>query len=173
MTLHLKPQDVLVALKLVALGGGAWTQLGLARSLHLSAAEVNHGLKRLAACHLYLPAARGVDRAALAEFRTVGLRYDFPAQLGHVGRGMPTAFGVGPLARALVLGDDDVVVWPVDGPGATARGRVLAPLYRSAPRAAADDPSLHELLALADSLRIGRARERALARAEMLRRLAA
>ncbi len=51
MDLRLKPQDIVVALKLVARGADEWTQPELARSLHLSASEVNHGLKRLAACH--------------------------------------------------------------------------------------------------------------------------
>lgn len=37
------------------------------------------------------------------------------------------------------------------------------PLYRTAPEAALADPALHRLLALLDALRMGRARERALA----------
>jgi hypothetical protein len=76
---------------------------------------------------------------------------------------MPTAFSVGSLADQLRLGDEDRVVWLAAGAAATARGRVIDPLYPSAPLAAAEDPKLHELLALADTLRIGRARERALA----------
>jgi hypothetical protein len=84
---------------------------------------------------------------------------------------MPTAFSVGPLAQKLRLGDEDGVVWALAGKAATARGRVIAPLYRNVPRAAADDPVLYEYLALADPLRIGRAREREMARAELSKRL--
>jgi predicted transcriptional regulator len=58
MDLRLKPQDIVVALKLVAQGNAEWTQPELARSLHISASEVNHGLKRLAACHLFNVRAR-------------------------------------------------------------------------------------------------------------------
>ena len=46
MGLRLKPQDLVVALKLVAQADAEWTQPELARSLHLSASEVNHGLTR-------------------------------------------------------------------------------------------------------------------------------
>lgn len=170
MDLRLKPQDVVVALKLVAQGDAEWTQPELARSLYLSASEVNHGLKRLAACHLFNVRERRVIRAALQEFLAAGLRYVFPAQLGLVGRGMPTAFSVSPLVDML-RGDDDSVVWAATGKAARARGRVVAPLYRNVPMAAADDPKLHEYLALADTLRIGRARERGLARDELSKRL--
>ncbi|MDO9620597.1 MAG: hypothetical protein Q7I91_01690, partial [Moraxellaceae bacterium] len=52
-------------------------------------------------------------------------------------------------------------VWP--SPEGTVRGLSFSPLYRSAPEAALRDIKLHELLALADALRGGRARERKLA----------
>lgn len=172
MDLRLKPQDIVIAIKLVASGPSEWTQPELARSLHLSASEVNHGLKRLEACHLFNLRERRVIRASLEEFLVSGLRYVFPAQLGLFGQGMPTAFSVAPLADKLRLGEEDGVVWAVSGKGASARGRVIAPLYRTVPMAAADDPMLHEYLALADTLRVGRARERAMARAELSKRLA-
>lgn len=165
----------MLALKLAAGTGEPWTQADLARSLHLSASEVNHGLKRLAACHLYNARERRVARASLLEFLVFGLRFVFPARLGLVGRGMPTSIGAAPaLASKLALDDDDDdrVVWPVEGPLGRVRGRVIAPLYGTAPAAAAEDPGLHEYLALADALRVGRARERALAKAELTRRLA-
>lgn len=168
---RLKPQDVVLALKLVAQGTKEWTQPELARSLHLSAGEVNHGLKRLTACHLFNARERRVVRASLQEFLVAGLRYVFPAELGLYGEGMPTASSVGPLAKKMRLGDEDVVVWAATGKK-SVRGRVIEPLYRTAPLAAAQDPLLHEYLALADTLRIGRARERALARDELMKRLA-
>ena len=171
MDLRLKPQDVVLALKIVAQGTEAWTQPQLAQSLHLSAGEVNHGLKRLAACHLFNVRERRVIRAGLQEFLFGGLRYVFPTQLGLFGVGMPTAFSVGPLAKKLRLGSEDAVVWSVSGKAASVRGRVIDPLYRTVPLAAAEDPLLHEYLALADTLRIGRARERGMAQAELAARL--
>ena len=171
MEIRLKPQDVVLALKLVAQGASPWTQPQLARTLHLSAGEVNHGLKRLAACHLFNARERRVVRASLQEFLLSGLRYVFPAQLGLFGEGMRTAFSVGPLSHHVRLGDEDIIVWPTTGNAARTRGRLMEPLYRTAPLAAEEDPLLHEYLALADTLRVGRARERALARDELTRRL--
>jgi len=52
-------------------------------------------------------------------------------------------------------------------------GRLVEPLAPSVPEAAAADPVFHEYLALADTMRVGRARERALAAAELARRLGA
>src|SRR5258707_5798941 len=149
MEIRLKPQDVVLALKLVVQGDAEWTQHQLARSLHVSAGEVNHGLKRLAACHLFNARERRVIRPSLREFLVGGLRYVFPTQLGLFGQGMPTAFTVGPLAEKLRLGDEDGVVWVVPNKTAQARGRVIEPLYRTVPLAAAEDPLLYEYLALA------------------------
>ncbi len=173
LEVRLKPQDVVLALKLVAQGSSAWTQPELARSLHISASEVNHGLQRLAACHLFNPRERRVIRASLLEFLAGGLRYVFPAELGLVGEGMPTAFTVGPLASRLRLGGEDAIVWEGKKKAGRVRGRVIEPLYPTVPLAAAEDPLLHEYLALADTLRVGRARERAMARDELAKRLAA
>jgi hypothetical protein len=169
--LRLKPQDVVVALKLASVEA-AWTQPDLARSLHVSASEVNHGLKRLAACHLYNPREKRVVRASLREFLVSGIRYVFPAQLGLFGEGMPTSIsGSSVLSAKFRLGDEDHIVWQAPAHARRVRGRVLEPLYRNVPLAAAEDPALHEYLALADALRVGRARERGLAKEELRRRL--
>ena len=45
------------------------------------------------------------------------------------------------------------------------------PLYPSVPEAALKDEKLHELLALVDALRVGRAREKELAIRELKKRL--
>jgi len=168
---RLKPQDVVLALKLVAHHRVPHKQAELARSLYLSASEVNHGLRRLAASRLYLRDERRVVRASLHEFLVHGLRYVFPARLGAVGEGMVTAHSAMPLAGKLRVGPDDRVVWVVPDAVPSVRGQAVEPLYRTAPSAAAHDPALHELLALADALRVGRARERALATEELAKRL--
>jgi hypothetical protein len=168
---RLKPQDIVLALKLVAHGRRPWKQPELATSLHLSASEVNHGLRRLAASHLYSVDEHRVVRASLKEFLVHGLRYTFPAQLGMFGEGMVTAYSAKPLADKLRLGPNDNVVWLVRDGRHRTRGHAIEPLYRTAPSAADEDPALHELLALADALRVGRARERALATEELGKRL--
>jgi hypothetical protein len=49
----------------------------------------------------------------------------------------------------------------------------FSPLYKSVPKAAREDQQLYELLTLVDALRGGRARERQMARQEMVKRLEA
>jgi hypothetical protein len=51
------------------------------------------------------------------------------------------------------------------------RGESLAPIYKSAPRAAQRDPELYELLVIADGLRAGRAREKQAAVKELKKKL--
>ena len=166
---NLKPQDVLVALKLEARGKAPWTYAELARDLHMSSAEVFHGVRRLEASRLYSAALRRVLAAPLLEFLIHGLPYVFPASAGVPTRGIPTAASAPPLRGTMVTGPEDELVWPhAEG---TVRGRAVEPLYHSAPLAAQHDEKLHELLALVDSIRLGRARERELARSELKKRI--
>ncbi|WP_228050130.1 hypothetical protein [Tychonema sp. LEGE 06208] len=51
------------------------------------------------------------------------------------------------------------------------RGQAIAPLYRSVPQAAKNDPELYALLSLIDALRVGRVREQRLAEGELKNRL--
>ena len=48
----LKPQDVLIVLKLVVLGKKGWSYKTLAGELFMSSSEVHSGIKRAAAAHL-------------------------------------------------------------------------------------------------------------------------
>lgn len=100
-------------------------------------------------------------RTALHEFAVHGVRYAFPAVIGPPKRGIPTAFGVPPLSTAIASAPGDAPVWP--SAQGTAKGPSLSPLSTGVPSAALADPALHQLLALQDALRSGRARERTLA----------
>ena len=165
---HLKPQDVMVALKLVAHPSEPWTYNSLAASLCMSASEVHQAEKRLERARLYNSITRRVVRQHMKEFLVHGVRYAFPAEEGDPAQGVPTAWSVAPLAGAL-LGATEAVWASKRG---KVRGHAIRPLYRSAPSAALNDPALHEWLALVDALRVGRARERQLAETELSRRLA-
>jgi hypothetical protein len=164
---HLKPQDVVVAIKLASQQGHAWTQPQLAGELFLSASEVCHSLKRLEASKLYNPLMKRVVRPRLYEFLVHGLPYVFPASLGLPGRGLPTGISAAPLNQRFIKGAEDEMVWK--HPNGVLTGRCIEPLYKSVPKAAAADPLLHEWLALVDTLRLGRARERQLAEQELQR----
>lgn len=142
----------------------------LAQALHLSASEVHAAVGRAAACGLLDRETRSVRRAALCEFLLHGLKYVFPAERLGVMRGLPTSYAGPPLVSRFAKSDLPPV-WPY--PEGTARGEGLAPLYKSAPKAAAGSPQLYEWLALIDAVRAGRARERNAASAELKKRLAA
>jgi len=170
--MNLKSQDILLVLKLSALGKKSWTQARLAADLGLSQGEVSGSLKRALAVRL-LVKVQGEIRPAfktLRNFLVHGLPFVFVPERGAITRGIPTAEAAPVLARLLAPADQPPPVWP--DPEGTARGEAFSPLYRSAPRAALKDEKLYELLALVDAVRGGRARVREIAGEELRRRLA-
>ena len=164
----MRPQDIVVLLKMIALDPKPWRIVDLASSLHVSQSEISESLNRNRVAGLVDGAKRKAHRTALLEFLLFGLKYVFPAQLGPLVRGMPTAHSAPPLAHHIVSGGENVV-WPDDE--GKVRGQSIDPLYPTVPQAAREDKNLYELLALVDALRIGRARERAAAGTELKSRL--
>jgi predicted nucleotidyltransferase len=158
----LKPQDLAVALKLVALKGQWLPYAGLGDAMRLSRFEAHAAVQRLLAAGLVADIG-GQPRpvlAALQSFVLYGAPYAYPAVWGAMTRGFPTIYGVAPL-KEIIVASEPPPVWP--HPEGIARGPGLLPLYGNLPLAAGDDPELYELLALFDALRAGRARERELA----------
>ena len=159
----LKPQDLVVALKLFVLGSQKLSYAALGKALFLSQFEVHAAAQRLIAARLATN-IEGRVRPVIGSLRsyiTQGAPYAYPAIRGAVTVGIPTAHGAAPL-KALILGNTDLPpVWP--DPKGKVRGQGVLPLYPTVPRAAAHDAALYELLALFDALRMGQARERDLA----------
>lgn len=170
----LKPQDVVILLKLVALGPQPWTYQRLAVELSISQSEVHAGVRRAVAARLMSDATTATGRpilAALKEFLLHGVRYAYPPERGEVTRGLPTGYAAPPLNKVIVQPNEPPPVWPyAEG---NVRGYKFAPLYPSVPIAASRDAKLYELLALVDAMRDGRARERNLAAKELESRLTA
>jgi len=169
--MSLKPQDVCVALRIVADGSKRVTYSRLAEELVMSPSEVHAAVKRAHASHLlhgpeleHRPNISGIE-----EFLIHGLKYAFPAEHGELTRGVPTSYAAAPLKGLFAKSDDPVPVWPYAEGG--QRGFAFAPLYKTAPAAALRDPLFYEYLVLADALRDGRARERQLAEKELRKRL--
>lgn len=170
----LKPQDVVVLLKLAVHPNAEWTYQRLAVELLISQSEVHAAVRRAVAAKLMsnTTASGRPVRAALLEFLVHGVKYAFPAKRGEFTRGMPTAHAAPPLNKSIVANPNEPPpVWPY-AEGAT-RGYALAPLYPTVPQAAAKDAPLYESLALVDAIRDGRARERNLATKELESRLQA
>ena len=167
----LKPQDIVAILKVHSLQKASGTYSTLAQSLGMSASEVHAALSRCEAAGLYNGENRRILKQALLEFLVHGLRYVFYAQPGPLSRGLPTAHSAEPLKSKLVASPSEVYVWP--DPQGVVRGQAIAPLYRSVPQAANNDPELYALLSLIDALRVGRVREQRLAVGELEKRIVA
>lgn len=163
-----KSQDVVVAIKL-ALGGRFPSYAELGQTLGLSASEVHAAVRRLVAAHLIDPETKQVRREALRNFLVHGVPYAFPATPKEVTRGMPTAWAAPAMSDKISSSDQIPPVWP--DPQGQVQGAAVQPLYASVPGAARRDPELYRILALVDALRIGRARERALAEKEISQQL--
>jgi hypothetical protein len=168
---NLKPQDIVVALKLSGYPNARPPISIMAGDLGLSPSEVHGAIQRLRSSRL-LHGEALKDKpniSALEEFLVHGLKYAFPAEHGEVTRGVPTSYAAEPLKSEIAASSDLPPVWQWHE--GDTRGIGLEPLYKSVPYAALRDPALYQLLALVDAIRDGRARERNLAERDLVERL--
>jgi hypothetical protein len=167
----LKPQDVLVLLKLVAKGNSGWAYNTLAVELGMSPSEVHAAVQRAIAAQLaYRPGEQIAPNASrLQEFLIHGIQYVFVPDRGELTRGVPTGYAAPPLLGKIAAPNEPPPVWP--DPAGKVRGLAFSPLYKAVPKAAEIDPILYELLVLVDAIRGGGARERHLAVNELEQRL--
>ena len=162
--LVLRPQDLVVLLRLSLERDGAPTYATLGEELGLTASEVHAGLERATLAQLARKDKAGkpaVVREALWLYVQHGARYSFPATRGEVTRGLPTGYAAAPLKDKIVQPNDPPPVWPCKN--GTVRGTAFYPLYPTVPGAAMRNPALYALLALFDAVRGGSPRERAIA----------
>lgn len=164
-----KPQDIVVALKLALAIAPRPSYADLAADLGMSASEVHAAVRRLGEARLLDPETQEVRREALRNFLVHGVPYAFPARSRELTRGLPTAWAAPAMAGKISGGEQIPPVWP--DPDGQVQGAAVKPLYSSVPHAARRDPALYDLLALVDALRLGRARERAMAEEELGQRL--
>jgi hypothetical protein len=170
MAMILKPQDIVVLLKLISVRSKEWSFASLAADLLMSPSEVHAGIKRVTAARLFDESRKMPVRKSLEEFLVHGVKYAYPPQHGALTRGIPTGYAAYPLNEMLALGANDIPpVW--SHPEGEVRGYEFSPLYKSAPSAALKDKELYALLAIIDAIRDGRARERELAVKELINRL--
>ncbi len=166
---HLKPQDVVLLNKLIANPNKDYRISDLSYELGISGAEISHSFYRLQRSELINPIDRKPLRQNALEFLLHGLRYVFPAKLEAVANGVPTAHSALPLSKKISSAKNDQYIWPYSE--GEVRGHSIIPLYPSVPEACMRDENLHELLALCDGIRVGRARERKLAKEELEKRI--
>ena len=160
----LKPQDLLVALKIVSLGSDRLTYAKLGQSLGMSQSEVHAAVKRLRNSRI-VSEDGSVLRLCLMEFISHGVRYVYPAIEGGSSSGLPTGYS-GPAMNGR-LTYSAPVVWENKGSKRDKRhvdGVSIEPIYKTAPFAARQDLKLYKLLSLVDVFRMGVARESEIAR---------
>jgi hypothetical protein len=163
----LKPQDVLILLKIISLGDKEWLQDTLSEALGMSQSEISQSLNRSKYAGLLDESRKKVNRIAFTEFILHGLLYVFPQQPGAIVRGILTAHSAAPLNQIIVA--TEKYVWPYAR--GTERGQSIVPLYPTVPESALKDSVLYELLALVDAIRVGRVREKELAKKELENRI--
>lgn len=158
----LKPQDLLVSLKVAVQPDRHYTFSQLATELFMSVSEVHAAVKRAEGSRFL--SRSGTDlhaiRSSLQEFLTHGVQYAFPPLNGPLTRGMPTGIAGPVLKEHFMTGDGFPPVWP--DPEGETRGTSLQPLYHSVPAACRIDNKLYNVLTLVDALRAGAAREKEL-----------
>jgi hypothetical protein len=151
----MRPQDIVILLKIISKGSQPWQNKDLAHELHLSASEVSESLNRSRIAGLINDERKKVHRQSLAEFVEHGLHYVFPAMPGGRSRGVPTAHSHPFMQKSFA--SSEPYVWPdVSG---EETGLAIEPLYRDVVKAVKTDEKLYTLLGLADVLRVGSARE--------------
>lgn len=156
---QIKPQDLVVLTKLIAINDSDYTQMSLSQMLYMSQSEISSSISRSTYAGLLMNKGKEVNRKLFFDFIKYGLAVVFPQHPGAIVRGTVTAHSAPPLDIEIV--SEEKYVWPYAK--GKARGQTIAPLYPTVPKAVILDNYLYELLALMDAVRVGRAREKNLA----------
>ena len=163
----MRPQDVVILLKVATYGDNDWYMKDIANDLLISPSEVSESLNRSVLAGLISNNKKRLMKSALYDFIVYGLKYVYPAKAGSLVRGIKTSHCAPPLSDEIL--SDEICVWPyVEG---DIRGFAIEPLHPNVPKACLKDSRLYELLALVDAIRIGSKREYNFAINELKRRL--
>lgn len=152
----LRGQDVMLVTHLLNQSAG-WSFQSLADSVGMSASQCHSAIGRLIDVRLVDRVRRVPVRSNLLEFLRHGAKYMFPVAFGPEGSGVPTAHSA-PVWRGRLLspGGGDFV-WA--HPQGSLVGTTVPPLYKSVPLVAMQDENTYAILAVVDSIRLGKARE--------------
>jgi hypothetical protein len=167
-TKSIRPQDILVLLRLVQPSREKMRQIDIGYELGISPSEVGMGLNRLLKAKLINFNGQPVF-AAVKEFLIHGLKYFYPVDPGPITRGIPTAHSAPPMNKHFNLEKNENYVWP--SPRGKITGQSIIPLYKSAVNLVDKNKDVYELLTLIDTIRVGRAREVYMAEKELIARL--
>ena len=163
----MRPQDVVILLKIASRKLLPWQMKDLAIELMISSSEVSESINRSVQAGLISADKKTLMKSALLEFLNHGLKYVYPQHPGSIVRGVATAHSAQPLKK--LIQSKDNYVWSC--PEGNVRGQSIQPLHPSVPAACMKDKELYELLALTDALRIGKKREQEIALKELEKKL--
>ncbi len=164
----MRPQDIVVLLKIIALKHDDWYNSDLAYALKISPSEISEVLNRCKIAGLIDSKKRKVNVNSFMEFLVYGLKYVFPTEPGAMVRGIPTAHSALPINEYISSGNE-VYVWSYAK--GTHRGQAIEPLFISIPKIAQEDTLFYELLTIIDTIRVGKVREIKIAKEELEKRL--
>ena len=126
LRVSLKPQDVIVLLKLLLYGDSRPSYAQIAKDLFLSPSEVHAAVQRARQARLLQgPEPGELNRSALLKFLIHGVKYAFPPERGELTRGIPTAHAAEPLKSQIAMANDLPPVWP--SANGKVRGYSFAP----------------------------------------------
>lgn len=136
----MRPQDIVILLKIIAKGDQDWLNKELAAELFISPAEISDSLNRSEMGGLISSGEKKkVYKQSLLEFIQYGLHHIFPAVPGGMVNGIYTAHSH-PFMKEFFQSDWQYV-WPdFKGEGL---GLAIEPLYKEAVKAAKQDELLH------------------------------
>lgn len=159
----MRPQDIVILLKVLTIPEPNWQYRDLASALYISVSEISESLNRSHMAGLIDESRRRVHRKNLMEFIEFGLHYVFPQLPGSMVTGIPTAHSYS--FYAVKFTSEMNYAWPDDT--GTMRGLSIIPLYKNVVKAVRLDDELYKLLASIDIIRVGRVREMKVAIAEL------
>ena len=159
---NLKPQDVVILLKIIALGEKNWFHHTLALEIGMSQSEVSQSLNRSRYAGLIDEGRKKVNKLAFTEFLLHGVAYAFPQQPGALVRGVLTAHTAEPLNK--IINANEKYVWPYAK--GIDRGQAIEPLFSPVVEASLKDKELYELLTMVDAIR-----EKEIAKKELEKRI--
>lgn len=151
----MRPLDIVILMKLIALKDRPWQYRDLSSTLFISTSEISESINRSIIAGLIDKRNKGVMRNALMEFIQYGVHYVFPQIPGALVNGIETAHSHKFYKQKFV--SEIPYVWPsVDG---NIRGQAIEPLHKGVVKAIEIDEDLYKLLASIDIIRVGKTRE--------------
>jgi hypothetical protein len=159
----MRPQDIVVVLKIVLKRNNEWQMKDLSNELSISLSEVSESINRSVIAGLIANDKKTVLKQSLLEFIKFGLKYVFPVKPGGMIVGLPTAHS-NEIIKKEIISKEVYVIPYFEG---STKGFEIEPLYAKLPIACSKDPELCLVIGLIDCLRIGKNREVQIAHREL------